>query len=117
MIDAVEMFGFFDGGDVGGLFEHANQALVAGCAGAVDAGVDVGDVIAEGTEAKAGFDVADRGCKRFGVFVTGAQNVEGKSLRALRANTRQLLQFVNQTGHRFSKLRHRKLSDGAIGRL
>jgi len=35
--NAVEVLGFFDGGDVGGLFHYAHQALVAGCAGAIDA--------------------------------------------------------------------------------
>ena len=46
MVDAVEVLGLFDGGDVGWLLDHAHQSLVAGGAGAVDAGIDVGNVIA-----------------------------------------------------------------------
>jgi hypothetical protein len=46
MEDAVEVLGFLDGGDVGGFLDHADQALVARRAGAVDARIDVGNVVA-----------------------------------------------------------------------
>ena len=52
VVDAVVAAGLFDGGDVGGLFDDADEALVAGGAGAVAAGVDVGDVVADGAEAE-----------------------------------------------------------------
>ena len=80
---AVEVLGLFDGGDVRGLFDYADQALVTGGASAIDAGVDVGDVVADGAQAQVGFDVAHGGREGFGVFVAGTQDVEGESLRAL----------------------------------
>ena len=107
VVDAIEVFGFFDGGDIGGFFDNAYQALVAGCAGAVDARVNIGDVVADRAQPQASFDVADSSGQRFRVFVARTQNVEGQPLRALRAHARQLLQFVDQPRHRLSKFRHR----------
>jgi hypothetical protein len=52
VVDAVVAAGLFDGGDVGGLFDDADDALVARGVGAVGAGVDVGDVVAERAEAE-----------------------------------------------------------------
>ena len=43
---------------------------------------------------------------RSGVVVTGSQNMECEPLRCLAANTRQLLQFIDETGHRLGKLGH-----------
>ena len=94
--------------DVGRLLDHAHQPLIAGRAGAIDARIDVGDVVAHRTQPQAGFHVAHRGGQRLGVFIAGAQNVEGQPLRALRAHARQLLQLVNQPRHRLRKFRHRK---------
>ena len=81
VVDAVVAAGFFDGGDVGGLFDDADEALVAGGRGAVEAGVDVGDVVADGAEAERGFEGADGVGERGGVGVGRAQDVEGEALR------------------------------------
>ena len=48
VVDAVVAARLFDGGDVGGLFDDADDVLVADGAGAVAAGIDVGDVVADG---------------------------------------------------------------------
>jgi hypothetical protein len=105
--DAVEVFGLFDGGDVGGFLNHADHALVAGCAGAVEARVDVGDVVADGAETEVGFDVTHGGREGLGIFFAGAKNVKGQPLRAFGADARKFFQFVNQPRHRFGKFGHK----------
>ena len=67
MVDAVEVARLFDGGDVGGLLDHADQFLIAGGTAAIDAGIDVGDVVADGAQAQLGLHVADGGGERLGV--------------------------------------------------
>ena len=67
--DSVEVLGLFDGGDVGGLLDHADQALVASGAGAVDARIDICDVVADRAEAEVGLDVTHGGGEGFGVFI------------------------------------------------
>ena len=53
VVDAVVAAGALDGGDVGGLLDDADEALVARGACAVGAGIDVSDVVADGAEAQA----------------------------------------------------------------
>ncbi|HKE26648.1 MAG TPA: hypothetical protein VKB88_30045 [Bryobacteraceae bacterium] len=100
------MFGLLDGGDVGGLLDHADQALIAGRAAAIAAGIDIGDVVADGAQAQAGLDVTHGGRQGFGVVVAGAQDVEGQPLRAFAAHAGQLLQFLDQSRHRFCEFGH-----------
>jgi hypothetical protein len=45
VVDAVEVLGLFDRSDVGRLFDHAHQALIACGAAAIDARVNVRDVV------------------------------------------------------------------------
>src|SRR5216683_3137891 len=45
VVYAVKVLCLFDGGDVGRLFDHAHQALIAGGAAAIDARVKVRDVV------------------------------------------------------------------------
>src|SRR5205085_5894262 len=59
VIDAVVVACLLDGRDVGRFLHHTNQPLVAGGAAAVDAGIDVGDVVALRAQVQLGFDVAD----------------------------------------------------------
>ena len=99
VVDALVAAGAFDGLDAGGLFDDADKALVADRAGAVDAGIDVRDVVADGAEAKAGFQGAHGVGERGGVFVAGAQEMKGEALGALGADSGELLQFVNEPGH------------------
>ena len=68
VVNTVEVLGLFDSGNVGGLFDHANHALVARRAGAVNARIDVGDVVANRAQAQVGLHVPDGSGKSFGVF-------------------------------------------------
>ncbi len=106
VVDAVVAAGLFDGGDVGGLFEDAERALVADGAGAVGAGVDVGDVVAEGAEAELGAEFEDGFGEGAGVFVGGAEDVEGEALRGFGADAGELAQLVDEAGHGFGETGH-----------
>src|SRR5207249_7987747 len=97
--------------DVRGLFHYANLPLIAGGTAAIGTWVNIRDVVADRTEPQVGFDVAHSGGERFGIFVAGTQNIESKPLRALAADSGQLLQFFNQPRHRLSKAIH---SEGMI---
>jgi hypothetical protein len=46
VIDAIEMFGFFYRRYIGRFLDYAYQSLIAGGAAAVDAGIDIGNVVA-----------------------------------------------------------------------
>jgi hypothetical protein len=73
--------------------------LIAGGVGAVGAGVDVGDVVADGAEAEVLLEGGDGGGEVLGVGVRGAQDVEGIALRGLGADAGQLAEFVDEPGH------------------
>src|SRR3981081_1284915 len=98
--DAVKVLGLFNGSDVSGFFDDADQTLVAGGAGAIGAGVDVGDVVAQRAESQVSLKVADRGSQGVCVVVARSQDVEGEALRALGAHSGELLEFVDQPRHR-----------------
>jgi hypothetical protein len=106
MVDAVEVLGLVDGGDVGGLFDDADQTLVARGAGAVDAGVDVGDVVADRAQTQAGLDVAHGGGEGLGIVFAGAKNVEGEALRGFCSDAGEFLQLVDEARHGFGKFGH-----------
>ena len=107
VIDAVVVARLLDGGDVGRLFDHADEPLIAGRAGTIDAGINVGDVVADRAQAQAGLDVVDGSGEGVGVVFAGAQNMERQPLRRLAANAGKFLELVNQTSHGFSEARHR----------
>ena len=109
MVDAVKMPRLFDCGDVGRFFDHADQFLISGGTAAIYAGIDVGDVVADRAQTQLGLDVSDGGGEGFGIVFARSQNMKGETLRALAADSRQLLEFVDQPGHRFGKLGHRNL--------
>jgi hypothetical protein len=90
VIDAVVVTGAFDAGDAGGFFDYANEALVADGAGAVGAGVYVGDVVADGAEAQGGFEGADGVGQGGCVFVAGAEEMEGEALGGFGADAGEL---------------------------
>ena len=115
MEDSVEVLRLFDSGDIGRFFDDADQALVASGAGAVDARVDVGDVVADRTETEIGLDVADGGGERFGIVVAGAENVEGETLRTFGADSGELFQLIDQARHGFGKAIHGELSNWKSG--
>src|ERR1700726_1720057 len=94
--DTIEVLGLFDGGDVGGFFDHADKALVARGTGAVNAGIDVGDVVAHRAEAEVGLHVPHSYGEGLGVFVAGAKNVKGQPLGAFRADSGELFQQIGR---------------------
>jgi len=59
MVDAIEVASLLDGGDVRWLFDDTHQSLIARGAAAVNAGIDIRDVVADRTESKALLDVAN----------------------------------------------------------
>ena len=106
VIDAVVEARLFDGCNVGGLFNHTYQPLVARWVRAVSAWIDIGDVVADGAEVKLFFEIADRRGKGLGVFSAGAQDVKGHSLGALAAYAGEFLEFIDELSHRLGKLGH-----------
>ena len=88
-----------DGGDACGFLDYADKALITGRAGAVGAGIDVGDIVADGAEAQTGLEAAHGIGQRLGISVGRAQNVESETLGALGADAGQLLQLFNEPGH------------------
>jgi hypothetical protein len=69
VVQAIETAGLFDGIDVGRFFDDADRVLIAGGVGAVGAGVDVGDVVADGAEAEVLLEGGDGGGEVLGVGV------------------------------------------------
>lgn len=114
VVDAVKAPRLFDGGDIRWLLYHANQALVTGRAAAIHARIDIRDVVANRAEMKAGFDLADRIGQKFCIFVACAEDVEGKALRRLTADARQLFKFVDEPRHGLCKFRQLILTGAVI---
>src|ERR1700733_458071 len=99
VVDAVVM-GALDDADAGGLLDYADLALVARGAGTIDARVDVGDVVADGAEPQLGLELAHGVGERVGIRHAGAEDVEGKALRALGADAGKLAQLLDEARHR-----------------
>jgi len=106
MEDSVKVLGLFDGGDVGGFLDNANEMLIACGTGAVDAGIDIGDVVTNGAKAEISLNVAYSGGESFGIFVAGAENVECEALSAFGSYTGELFKLVDQARHGFGKFGH-----------
>lgn len=106
VVDAGVGAGFFDGGYVGGLLEDAEEALVADGVGAVDAGVDVGDVVAEGAEAQVGLELSDGEGEGVGIGGGGTEDVEGQALGGLRAYSGELAELLDEARHGFGEAGH-----------
>ncbi|SPE30065.1 hypothetical protein SBA2_480006 [Acidobacteriia bacterium SbA2] len=108
VVDAVKMPRLLDCGNVGGFLHDADDLLIPGRAAAVDAGIDVGNVVADRAQTQLGLDVSNRGSEGFGVILARAQNMKGEALGALVADSRQLLEFVDEPGHGFGEFGHRE---------
>src|SRR5258708_11521782 len=106
MVDTIVRARLFNGRDVRRLLHHTNEALVAGCAGAVSAWVNVSDVATYRTKMKCFFKSMNRCRQCFGVFRAGAKDVKCHPLRALTANARKLFQFIDESSHGLGKLGH-----------
>ena len=72
-------------------------------AGAVAAGIDVGDVVADGAEAEMFLDLADGVREVVRVGGGRAEDVKGEALRGLGADAGELAQLLDQAGHGFGE--------------
>jgi hypothetical protein len=109
VVNAVIAARFLDRRDVGWFFYDTYQTLVASGAAAINAGIHVSDVAADRAEMQIGLHLPNGFGQEFGVFVAGSQDVEGEALRRLAADSRQLLQFVDEPGHWLCEFRQRVL--------
>jgi len=91
VVSAIEMPCFFDRRNVRGFLNHTDQPLITGGTAAVGARVDIGDVIANGTQPEVRFDITYGARQRFRVGIAGAQDVKGQPLSALASDSRELL--------------------------
>ena len=82
---------FFDGENVVGFLHDTDRALVAGGAGAVEAGVRVGDVVAGRAGSDFFLGVANGVGEPESVFGSGTENVECEALGGLLANAGEML--------------------------
>jgi len=103
VIDPAVVTRFFDGRDVRGLFDHANQPLIPIGIRAINAGINVGDVVAHRAEVKAGFELPNGVGELVRVFVGRTKDVEREALRGLAAHAGKLLELVNQASQRLGK--------------
>ena len=71
---------------------------IAGGAGAERAGIGVRDVIARRAVGDSILDVSNRIAQALGVVARCPQDVKRQALRALRADTGQLLELLDQPG-------------------
>src|SRR5215831_14428966 len=70
---------------------------IAGLVAAEDAGIGVGDVVADRTVGHALFDVAYRVDQTIGQLARRAEEMKGEPLRAFRADAGQALQFFDES--------------------
>ena len=99
LVASIGTFGSLNRRDAGWLFHDAYQAMVAGRAGAVGAGIDIRDVIADRAKAQISLKAMHRLCQRSRIFIARAQDMKCEPLGAFGAHPGQLLQFFNQPGH------------------
>jgi hypothetical protein len=104
--DSVEVLGLVDRGDIRGFFDHAHETLIPRGTRAIDARVDIGDVVANGAKAQIRFDVSHRRGQCLGVVIARAENVKGEALRALGPDAGELFQLIDQARHGFGKFGH-----------
>ncbi len=97
---------FFDGHDVVRLFHHADGPAIARGPGAVQAGIRVSDVVADGAFADFFFCVANGVGERQGVFRRRAQQKESEALRGFLSDAGEVLQFIDQAFDRSGEIRH-----------
>src|SRR5437667_328598 len=76
-----DLVGVLDGCNVGGFFHYADEPLISGSAAAVNAGINIRDVIAYRAQPQLGLHVAHSACQRLCIVVACAQNMKRQALR------------------------------------
>ena len=108
MIEAGVLARFFYGQNVVRLLDDADNFPIARGAGAVQAGVAVGNVVADAALVNIQFGLANGFGKGQGLFRRDAQEMKGQALRGLLPDTRETLEFVEQFDDGFGKIRNEK---------
>ena len=106
VVEAAELARLLDGLNVRGLFHDANDCAVARGAGAEVARIGVRDVVADRALADFFLGFADRVGKRERLLAVHAQQIECEALRRLLPDSRQALQFIDQSSYGRRKIRH-----------
>jgi hypothetical protein len=88
VVDAVVAAGLFNHRNVPRFLDHANDPLASCRAGAINARVHIGDVVAGRAQQQPGLQLAHCIGQRSRIFGAGAKYVEGETLRALGADAR-----------------------------
>src|SRR5204863_2228457 len=97
MVYALELARLFDRAHVLRLFDDADDVVVARVIAAEPARVLIGDVVANRAVGHALLDVAESARQHVDAFARRLQDVKGKTLRALRADAGQALQFFDES--------------------
>src|SRR5579872_2942262 len=87
VINPVEVFGLFDSADICWFFHHANHPLVARGTAAVNARINICNVVANGTKTQLSLDVAYRRGQSLSILIIRAQDMKPEPLRGLAANS------------------------------
>ena len=110
VIEAAVLPRFFDGHDVVRLFDDADRLSITRGPRAVEAWINIGDVIAHRAEPHVHLGVADRIGQRQGFLGLSAQNMKREALRRLGPYPGQMFELVDQTLDGFGKIRHEDCS-------
>ncbi len=95
VIDAIELPRFLDRLDVGRVFHDANNVLVTRRARTEQAGIAIGNVVADRAFAHAFLGLADRVGEGQSLGTIHAKQVEGEALRRFLADPRQSFEFLD----------------------
>ena len=106
MVYTVEILALLDRGDVGRFLDHAHQSLVASGIRAIDARVNVSDVVADGAEMQLRLQLMNGLGESGRIIGGGAEDVKGEALCGFVTNSWKFLELVNETRHGFCKLAH-----------
>src|ERR1700737_5163597 len=104
VIHSAERSRLFNRENVVSFFHHANNFFVAVRARAVQAWIRVGNIVADRASANFFFGVANGLGEGGGVFRGGAHRIKRQALRGFVSDARQVLQFVDKSFNRSSKI-------------
>src|SRR5262249_19405171 len=103
VIDAPEFARLLDRRHVLRLLDYADDVTVARVAAAERTGIDVGDVVAHRAVRDALLPLAHAIDQPFGVLARRLEDVEGEPLRALRTDSGQALELLDEMNQRLGQ--------------